>query len=184
MKPGKNRDSQNLFSERPKKPLRLFGILTIIIAACVAGFVVIIYISMIRGAVNESDYVRIIEGGVPTQLRAIAFEMEQWAVHISKDTHIKQLAEKGLRALESEGGKKGGQATEIIRRQIRNRILLNWGMLSQDPRPKEIQIFLGHDMTSLIWLNRPEIYGFSRNIKETLLYESYQTLLPVSGFEA
>ena len=57
-------------SGKTKKPVRLFGLLTLIIAACVGGFVIIIYISMVKGAVNDSDYVRIIEGGVPTQVRA------------------------------------------------------------------------------------------------------------------
>lgn len=173
----------DILPEKAKNPLRLFGLLTLIIAACVAGFVIIIYVSMIKGAVNESDYVRIMEGGVPTQIRAIAFEMEKWAVHIAKDPYIKRLAQEGLQALESEGGGKGGPETDIIRHQLSDTIFLKWGMLSQDPRPKEVQILLGPELTSFLWINRPGLYGFTRNDKNTLLSESYNTLLPVSGFE-
>ena len=170
-------------NEKPRKPYRLFGILTLIIAACVFGFVLIIYASMIRGAVNESDYVRIIEGGVPTQIRAVAFEMERWATVISEDPKVRHLVTKATEVMASSEAEPHGQSVDQIRKKLLHRISMRWGRLSQGPRPKDVQILIGEEFISFLQVNQPSLFGYSRKREDTLLFESYETRMPASGFE-
>jgi hypothetical protein len=170
-------------SSKPQRPVRLFGLLTLIIAACVFGFVIIIYISMIKGAVNDSDYVRIIEGGVPTQIRAISFEMEKWASHIARDPRVIELVRQGKQTHESGGKKPGLTSMDAIRNRLEHRIMMKWRMLAEGPRPTELQITLAPGFTNLLWMNRPGLFGLETGREDSLQGESLTMGRPVSGFE-
>lgn len=170
-------------SRKTKRPVRLFGMLTLILAACVTGFVVIIYISMVKGAVNESDYVRIIEGGVPTQIRAISFEMEKWASHIAQDPRVIELVRQGKDFHDDGKLRQGITSIDAIRKRLEHRIMMKYRMLAEGPRPTELQVTLAPDFSYLLWMNRPELSGFSRGRENTLQNESMAVGTSVSGFE-
>ncbi len=169
--------------EKQKKPVRLFGLLTLIIAACVIGFVIITYMSLIKGAVNEFDYKRIIEGGLPTEMRSISFEMEKWANLLANDKMIRKLIIESNDALEFEGGGRGKEKTRKLRQLLFRRMNHTWGMMSMGPRSKDVQIYLGEDFTPFMNLKQPDQFGPSRKNTGGLLEEALQSQKAVSGFE-
>jgi len=168
---------------KSKKPVKIFALLTIIIAACVMGFVIITYMSLVKGAVTEFDYVRIIEGGLPTEIRSIAFEMEQWASILANDHMVKTLVEKSKAAYESEEKESTKQNIQHYRQQLLRLLTNKWGRMSLGPQPKRVQIYLGQDFITLLDLNQPDQFGNIPENRTALLKEALINQEPVNGFE-
>ncbi|WP_300462597.1 response regulator [Desulfobacula sp.] len=170
-------------AEKPKRPIRLFGVLTLIIAVCVFGFVIITYMSMVKGAVNEFDYVRIIEGGLPTEIRSIAFEMEHWASLLADDDRIKSLVEKSKTAYVSEEMATNGDNTRRYRQQLLDRMNHKWGWMSSGPLPMDVQIYLGTDVIPFLNIDQTGMIDSPLDEPTALLQEALVKKAAVSGFE-
>lgn len=170
-------------TDKSKRPVRLFYLLTFIIAASVFGFVIIAYKSMIRDAVNEFDYVKIVEGGLPTEMRSIAFDMERWATILASDPGIRVLVEKSHHSFITKGGNTKGEDTGRYRQQLLNRMEKKWGRITRGPRPKNVQIYLGRNFTPFLDLNRPDNFDDLPENRTALLEESLKSGKSVNGFE-
>ena len=55
------------WDEPVKRPIRLFALLTVIIACLCLGFSVVTYLKLVHGEFSDFEFVRLVEGRVPHQ---------------------------------------------------------------------------------------------------------------------
>lgn len=107
---GKNRPS-----------IRHIGLLALIVAALDICFVVFFYMATIRHEISQyADHLRAVGGGISTQMTSLGLFLERDAIHFSRDPTIIKMVSQAKKALQAEGGGKGGSKTAKIRNELQN----------------------------------------------------------------
>jgi signal transduction histidine kinase/DNA-binding response OmpR family regulator len=168
--------------DKPKRPLRMFLFLTLVVGLCVIGFIVIIYATLIKQEVEDFEYVRIIEGGLPTEIRSIAFEMERWAVHLAGNRRIRSLLVKGRAILENQGLHQE-QSIELVRSALIDLLEEDWSRINRGPYPLKVRFIIGEELYTLLRAYDPNRFGDPYLSSALLVSKVYREKRPLSGFE-
>ena len=84
-------------------------------------FVVFFYMATIRHEISQyADHLRAVGGGISTQMTSLGLFLERDAIHFSRDPTIIKMVSQAKKALQAEGGGKGGSETAEIRNKLQN----------------------------------------------------------------
>ena len=157
--PRRHADQSCHFHDKPKEPVRLFLLLTLIIACCVVGFIIITYVGMVGHELDSSDFVRVVEGGFPTLSHSKSLSLQKLAASIAGDPEVRKLLGAGSRIVAAEGGGPGGPEADRLRQALLDHIILRWGIDAEGTGATSVSFLLDQGRTFFLRLNRPEEYG-------------------------
>ena len=179
----KLRDEQPChFIEKPKGPVRLFLLLTLIIFCLVSGGVVLTYMALVHDEIANSEFVRIAQGGFPTLMYSESDSLAKLADDLAKDQEIKNLFIQGGKAVEAEGGGAGGPTSAIIRRTLAENLNTSLKWLLQGRDALYVQFFIGPADNSFLKMFNRDNYGPVDRRAYILARKAFETGSVIKGF--
>ena len=142
-----------------KGPRRLFIVLTLFVALLDCGFVLVAYFGSVKHEVGNTAYVRLIEGGFPTQISSTALSLQHLAQNLADDDHIKTLLAEGRSAVAEEGGPAGGFQAADIRRRLSAWIQVRWGFLIKGSMQLNVDFLIGQGDQVFLNVNHVDEFG-------------------------
>ena len=166
-----------------KGPRRLFFMLTLFVALLDCGFVVVSYYSAVKYEVEDTAYVRLIEGGFPTQISSTALSLQHLSRNLAGDDQIRALLAEGRRAVAEEGGPGGDFQAADIRRRLAAWIQVRWGFLIQGNMQLKVAFMIGQGDEVFLKTNQPEDFGTRLPPERLLTRRVFQEEIPDRAFE-
>ena len=164
--------------DRYKEPVRLFLFLTLIIAGLCFGFVFISYIAMLKHGVEQLEYVRLMESGVPTYIFQTAFKAQKEAGQIAADTRVRDHFAFSLR---SGADPEDISAWQTVLVSLRQTVSSGWGHLFQGTLPRRVHYWIRASDTLFLW-SRQSGPVLSTSNAGPLVREALESGKPVLGF--
>ncbi|MFH1136832.1 MAG: response regulator [Pseudomonadota bacterium] len=174
-------DNPCLFTEKPKGPVRLFLLLTLIIFCLVVGAVILTYVGLVHDEIADAEFVRIAQGGFPTLVYAKADSLARLARDIAEDPDIRDLFIQGQKAVEAEGGGAGGPTADIVRRTLADRMNVSRNWLLEGREALRVQFFIGPASNSFLKLSQPDKPGPVAGDAHHLAKKAFETGTTVKG---
>jgi hypothetical protein len=168
---------------KTKGPRRLFLLLTLFVALLDCGFVAVSYFSAVKYEVEDTAYVRLIEGGFPTLISSTAISLQHLARNLAADDQIKALLAEARQAVAEEGGSSGGFQAADVRRRLAAWIQIRWGFLIQGGMQLKVAFLIGQGDRIFLNINQPGEYGADLPLDRPLTRRVFQDREPGRAFE-
>jgi len=167
--------------DRHARPVRPFLFMILLTAVLVGGFILVIYIALVKDEVSNMEYVRFVEGGFPTLMHSTALGLHRAAIHLSEDAGVQDLLSQAVKALAADDG--GAEAARI-RKELMDHMDYLWGVFIQGQRPMRVQFHVGKKGLTFLRLHRPEYFGDPPPGPDSLVGRVLQTGQPEYGLES
>ena len=164
--------------ERYKEPVRLFLFLTLIIAGLCFGFVFISYIAMIKHGVEQLEYVKLMESGVPAHIFHTAFQARKEAGRMAADPSVKNRFILWSRA---DSTPDPGHGRSAALASLEQAVFSGFRHLFQGTLPRRVHFWKKQSHQSYAWAGRDgPVQRASR--PSPLVARAMETRQPVLGF--
>lgn len=118
-----------------------------------------------------------------SQIQSSSDNFQLIASLYAKDPLIQDLFLKAKRALNEEGGGRGGPRSAALRQQLYEAVAPEWQAMIGTTQARQLHFHLGTDVISFLRVHEPQRFGDSlRNIRP-LLVHSMELQQPASGLE-
>ncbi len=107
----------------------------------------------------------------------------QLAMYISNNPDTQELFLRGKKAVEAEGGGKGGERAASYRQQLLSLLSPSWSELSRNYDVRQLHFHLGPGSLSYLRVHRPEKYGDRMDDLRYTIVDTNAELTPRIGFE-
>jgi len=118
----------------------------------------------------------------------LAYRMELQSMHkmatfLAQDPEIQHLFLLGKRAVEREGGGRGGPESAKIRAQLLTKVGPAWDELREQFHIRQFHFHLGPGSLSFLRVHKPEYFGDRMDDVRSLIADTNHDHLPRTGFE-
>ena len=165
-----------------RRPLRLFGCLTLVIASLVIGFIILTYIYFVKHEFDRSEFAQLVEGGFPTYVRSSALTLKKLSEDLAANVTVQELLAEGMLALEQEGGGAGRGRTAEARQALIHLVRNRHPTIFYEPGTLHIHFILAPDSTSFLRVGLPGAYGDDTKKLHHLAQKAFETGEPCQGF--
>lgn len=109
--------------------------------------------------------------------------MMHLAMYIANDPEIQTLFLQGKRAVEAEGGGKGGKLAAKYRQTLYDHVAPSWSELTRNHDVRQLHFHLGPGSLSYLRVHSPGKYGDHMDDLRHIIVDTNRDLNPRSGFE-
>jgi diguanylate cyclase (GGDEF)-like protein/PAS domain S-box-containing protein len=163
----------------------LFGLVSLLIACTDALFVYINFVGD-RVVLHENlarkgeQYRAAFELLLGTEVT----HMQQVATYVANDSRVQDLFLRGKRAVEAEGGGKGGERAAALRAELYGLVASGWDRLTERYHIRQLHFHLGPGDTSFLRVHRSDRFGDDLTEVRHTIVDANRLKVPTGGFES
>lgn len=169
----------------PRRVDRAFWVVSLIIAMSDALLIYFNYHST-HAVVLENltaDGVRQ-ETTFQLNLRNQGLQMQQFAAYLANQPAVQALFVEGRRAVEQEGGGRGGERAAALRQRLFDLISPGWQKITGDYQVRQLHFHLGPGDTSFLRVHEPSKFGDDLSSVRHTITHAIRNNEPTQGFES
>ncbi|MBF0622298.1 MAG: response regulator [Magnetococcales bacterium] len=125
-----------------------------------------------------------VHAGYHMILNRVSTSMQQMATYVAHDQRVQMLFLQGRRAVEAEGGGKGGEQAAVIRQQLHDLVAESWRVMTQRYDIRQLHFHLAPGDVSFLRIHAPHKFGDDLSPVRHTIVEANTHLIPTKGFES
>lgn len=171
-------------SNRPKYSLKLFLLLSVLIALLDITFVGIAFYQARTNLISNFEKEALNQHATfRNSFKETTNNMLQIATFVANDPRIQQAFLKGKLAVDSEGGGAGKQQASLARDNLLAIVASSWAEMTKQFKVRQLHFHLGPGSTSFLRVHKPQRFGDNMDDVRYTIVDANKLLQATSGFE-
>ena len=173
-----------MFNKRPKSSLKLFLIISLLIALLDTAFVGITFYQSRNALISTFEKEASNQHATfRNSFKETTNNMLQIATFVAHDPRIQQAFLKGKLAVEAEGGGAGQQLASQARANLLQIVSASWAEMTKQFNARQLHFHLGPGSTSFLRVHKPKKFGDNMDTVRYTIVDTNKNLHAISGFE-